>query len=111
MSNSWCRCRHAHLQQQLLKEDVQLLQPPQTPASAPTPAQSLAEANSRAAGSTTGNDFSNEECENIVDPHATGVVHLGLLRAGAARQVMAAFADKHIVIYRENGESSNMLQS
>ncbi len=33
-----------------------------------------------------------------------GVTHVGLLRAGSARQVVAALADGQILLYRENGE-------
>ena len=108
--NLWCICRHAHLQQQLLKEDVQLLHPPQTPASAPIPAQSLSEPTSRTADSNTGQSFSSGECEIGIDPHATGVMHVGLLRAGAARQVVVALADKQVAIYRENGKTSHTAQ-
>ncbi len=32
-----------------------------------------------------------------------GVTHMGILRAGAARQVVAALADGQLLLYRENG--------
>ena len=49
------------------------------------------------------------ECDSGLDPDSgvVGVTHVGLLRAGAARQVVAALADGQVLVYRENGELSS----
>lgn len=44
------------------------------------------------------------ECNSGLDPGVVEVAHVGLLRAGAARQVVAALADGQVLVYRENGE-------
>ena len=45
-------------------------------------------------------------CDSGLDPNSNvvGVSHVGFLRAGAARQVVAALADGQLLVYRENGE-------
>lgn len=88
--------RHTHLQHQLLKEHVQLLPPPDPPA---RPVGSLT-ASSRSSSMTT------DECDSGLLQSATGVTHVGLLRAGAARHVIAALADGQVLMYRENGEKA-----
>lgn len=35
---------------------------------------------------------------------SAGVTHVAILRAGAARQVVAALADGQLLLYRENGK-------
>ena len=47
-----------------------------------------------------------EECDSGLGQSAPGVIHVGLLRAGAARQVVAALADGQVLFYRENGEEA-----
>ena len=47
-----------------------------------------------------------EEGDSDLHQQATGVTHVGLLRAGAARHVVAALADGQVLMYRENGEET-----
>ncbi len=45
------------------------------------------------------------ECDTAGNgAEAAGVTHVGILRAGAARQVVAALADGQLLLYRENGK-------
>ncbi len=45
------------------------------------------------------------ECDTAGNgAEAAGVSHVGILRAGAARQVVAALADGQLLLYRENGK-------
>lgn len=46
------------------------------------------------------------ECDSGLTQDASGVTHVGLLRAGAARHVIAALADGQVLMYRENGEKA-----
>lgn len=94
--DSSLHCRHTHLQQQLVKERVLLLPPPDPPAGA---VGGLA-ASSDSSSTTT------DECDSGLLQSATGVTHVGLLRAGAARHVIAALADGQVLMYRENGEKA-----
>ena len=47
-----------------------------------------------------------EECDGGTQHTVTGVTHVGLLRAGAARHVIAVLADGQVLMYRENGEKA-----
>lgn len=88
--------RHTHLQQQLLKERIQLLhRPAQPPVRAPDANRALDPGDTMATG----------ECDNDLQQN-TGTTHVGLLRAGAARHVIAALADGQVLMYRENGEKA-----
>ena len=90
-------CRHAHLQQQLQKEETQLLHPidPTTDAVSHSELSQIS--------SSTSKDL--HECDTAGNgAEAAGVTHVGILRAGAARQVVAALADGQLLLYRENGK-------
>ena len=54
----------------------------------------------------SGSSMSTEECDSGLQHTATGVAHVGLLRVGAARHVIAALANGQVLMYRENGEKA-----
>lgn len=89
-------CRHTHLQQQLLKESIQPLPPPDPPAGAV----------GGLTASSGSSSMTTDECDSGLLQSATGVTHVGLLRAGAARHVIAALTDGQVLMYRENGEKA-----
>ncbi|DBA70996.1 TPA: hypothetical protein ACH3X2_011432 [Trebouxia sp. C0005] len=86
--------RLAHLQQQLQKEETQLLHPID-------PATKFV-SDLELSKSSSSTDL--HECDTA-EPgaEAAGVTHVSILRAGAARQVVAALADGQLLLYRENG--------
>lgn len=53
-----------------------------------------------------GSSMSTEECDSGLQHTAKGVTHVGLLRVGAARHVIAALAPGQVLMYRENGEKA-----
>lgn len=88
--------RHAHLQQQLQKEETQLLQPTD-----PT-VDVVSDSDLSNFSSSTSTNL--RECDTAGSgAEAAGVSLVGILRAGAARQVVAALADGQLLLYRENG--------
>ena len=57
--------------------------------------------------SSTSKDL--HECDTAGNgAEAAGVTHVGILRAGAARQVVAALADGQLLLYRENGKQLSL---
>ncbi len=90
-------CRHAHLQQQLQKEETQLLYPIDPITDVVSDSELSQISSSTSAGL--------HECDTAgTGAEAAGVTHVGILRAGAARQVVAALADGQLLLYRENGK-------
>ena len=94
-------CRHTHLQQQLHLEDVQLLHPLQ-------PAKDSVDSIPASSHTSSSSDLTSserlDECGNTANgAEVTGVTHVGLLRAGSVRHVVAGLADGQLLMYRENG--------
>ncbi|DBB00194.1 TPA: hypothetical protein ACH3X1_014024 [Trebouxia sp. C0004] len=89
--------RHTHLQQQLQKEQTQLLHPMDPTADV--------ESDPELSTITRSTSTDLRECMTATGSgaEAAGVTHVGILRAGAARQVVAALADGQLLLYRENG--------
>ena len=93
-------CRHTHLQQQLHLEDVQLLHPLE-PAKDSVDSTQASHTSSR---SDPTSSVGQGECGNTASGvEITGVTHVGLLRAGSVRHVVAGLADGQLLMYRENG--------
>lgn len=94
-------CRHTHLQQQLHLEDVQLLHPLEP---AKDSVDSLQASSHTSSSSDLTSSVGQGECGNIASGvEVTGVTHVGLLRAGSVRHVVAGLADGQLLMYRENG--------
>lgn len=102
-------CRHAHLQQELHKESVQLLHPLSSAAHLEA-SSGGPPSNSKSSSSTDSEDCDNTDVAEVHEGEQAGrgggVTHVGLLRAGSARQVVAALADGQLLLYRENGKPS-----
>ena len=94
-------CRHTHLQQQLHLEDVQLLHPLKP---AKRSVDSIEASSHSSSSSDPSSSIGLDECGNTANGvEGTGVTHVGLLRAGSVRHVVAGLADGQLLMYRENG--------
>lgn len=103
--------RHAHLHQQLLKDSIQLLPCPASPMTQPDPRTGAGDSPAANMETCWGGSMATAECNSGLDPGVVEVAHVGLLRAGAARQVVAALADGQVLVYRENGTLTGAGQS
>ena len=101
-------CRHTHLQQQLRLEEVQLLHPLESAKHSVDSIDSGLDSIQPSSYTSSSSDLSSgtglEECgDNANGAEVTGVTHVGLLRAGSVRHVVAGLADGRLLMYRENG--------
>lgn len=101
--------RHAHLQQQFLKDSIQLLRCPDPRLAHPDPLARDSRSPTPNRDTYGGGSMATAECDSGPSHGAdvVGVTHVGLLRAGAARQVVAALSDGQVFVYSDNGELSS----